>query len=181
MHDLGSLHTKSSICLPLTSNHRQMRRLIFGRLWQTWHFSLHGKVNFKNCAFWGNNPPQFVYEKPLHDEHCTDWSALSSHGVIGSFRFEDGGQTQTVMNAGYLKVLKQFHATLRRRGHCLGAWFQQDGATPHTVRVTLRWLEEKFEGRVISRKTQHAWSQHSPDLNTLDFFCLGLSKEPCVS
>ena len=30
--------------------------------------------------------------------------------------------------------------------------FQQDGASPHTTNQVMQFLEEKFQGRVISRK-----------------------------
>lgn len=138
------------------------------------HFSLTGKVNSKNCVFWGKNPPQFVYEKPLHDERCTAWLAMSSHGVIGPFWIEDdNGQTVNVTTDSYGKVLRKFWAALQRRRQSATAWFQQDGATPHTSGLTMEWLGERFGNRIISRRSHHDWAPHSPDLNPLDFFVWG--------
>ena len=31
-------------------------------------------------------------------------------------------------------------------------WFQQDGSTPHTAAASRLWLQERFPGRVISRR-----------------------------
>ena len=49
-------------------------------------------------------------------------------------------------------------------GYRTRQWFQQDGATPHTAKQTLTWLEDRFHGRIISLKTEQPWPPHSPDL-----------------
>ena len=69
-------------------------------------------------------------------------------------------------------MLIKFWGSLGRRSSCAveEAWFQQDGATPHTSRVALAWLQERFGERLISRKLPNEWSPHSPDLNPLDYF-----------
>lgn len=43
-------------------------------------------------------------------------------------------------------------------------WFQHDGATCHTVDVTIDVLHEQFKGMVISRKGHVNWPQRSCDL-----------------
>ena len=52
-------------------------------------------------------------------------------------------------------------------------WFQQDGATSHTARVTIDLLKGKFGERVISRNGPVEWPPHSCDLTPLDFFLWG--------
>ena len=52
-------------------------------------------------------------------------------------------------------------------------WFMQDGATCHTTENNLKFLMEKFSGRVISNKTEVIWPPCSPDCNPLDFFLWG--------
>ena len=52
-------------------------------------------------------------------------------------------------------------------------WFQQDGATSHTARVTIDLLNVKFGERVISRNGPVEWPPHSFDLTPLDFFLWG--------
>ena len=42
---------------------------------------------------------------------------------------------------------------------------------------TFAFLNDKFEGRVISRRTDHLWPGHSPDVIPLDSF-LGCCPEP---
>ena len=49
-------------------------------------------------------------------------------------------------------------------------YFQQDGATPHCANKCLDFLEEKFPGRVISRRAVTQWPAHSPDLSPLDYW-----------
>ena len=98
--------------------------------------------------------------------HPWAWVAISEHGIIGPFWFEDEKeQPQTVNTERYVAVLRKFWASLgRRRG--MGRdqqWFQQDGATPHTSNVSVAWLRERFDDRLISRRCDVEWATHSPD------------------
>ena len=52
-------------------------------------------------------------------------------------------------------------------------WFQQDGATSHTARVTIDLLRGKFGECVISRNGPVEWPPRSYDLTSLDFFLWG--------
>ena len=49
------------------------------------HFLLSGHVNSKNIVFWGSEVPDEV----LHSVKCTAWLAMSKHGIIGPYWFED--------------------------------------------------------------------------------------------
>ena len=49
-------------------------------------------------------------------------------------------------------------------------WFQQDGATSHTARITIDLLKGEFGERVISRNGPVKWPPRSCDLTPLDFF-----------
>ena len=51
----------------------------------------------------------------------------------------------------------------------------QDGARCHTFPLNLQYLNDKFNGRVISNLTEIPWPPNSPDLNPLDFFFWGHS------
>ena len=57
------------------------------------------------------------------------------------------------------------------------AWFQQDGATPHTTRENLDYILDKCQRRVLSWKTKHIWSPHSSNLSPPDFFLWGHAKD----
>ena len=95
-------------------------------------------------------------------------AALSSFGVIGPFFFENAeGDVETVNSDRYLALLRtKFLTALRRRGiNIRNAWFQQDGAAPHTSNQVLRWLSQTFGVRFISFKSANIWPPHSPDLN----------------
>ena len=52
-------------------------------------------------------------------------------------------------------------------------WFQQDGATAHTARVSMAAVSEVFGDRVISRGL---WPPRSPDLTPPDFYLWGKLK-----
>ena len=144
------------------------------------HFLLSGHVNSKNNIFWGSAPPDYCLEKPLHSSKCTAWVAISKHGIIGPFWFEDvNGQAVTINTKRYVEVLRKFWAELGQRRGVTRAiqWFQQDGATPHTSNESLEWLHQHFPGRLISRRCDPEWSPHSPDLNPPDFFLWGYLKD----
>ncbi|GFU75494.1 putative LOC100569746 [Trichonephila clavipes] len=49
-------------------------------------------------------------------------------------------------------------------------WFQQDGATCHTVRATIDLLKDTFRDRLISRFGPVNWPPRSWDLTPLDYF-----------
>ena len=137
------------------------------------HFHLSGYVNSKNQVFWGSEKPDFCLQRPIHSIKCTAWMAISKHGLIGPFWFEDAdGKALTVNKDRYLQVLVKFWNTLGRRNDLSreDQWIQQDGAPPHTARETIAWLEQHFGDQVISRLTEHEWAPHSPDLTPPDFF-----------
>ena len=147
---------------------------------QAAHFLLSGHVNSKNNIFWGTAPPEDVLQRPLHSTKCTAWVAISKHGIIGPFWFEDeNGQSVTVNTERYLVVLRKFWAALgRHRGITRDEqWFQQDGATPHTSNNTLLWLRQRFGDRLISRRCDIEWAPHSLDLNPPDFYLWGYLKD----
>ncbi|GFW32405.1 putative transposable element [Trichonephila clavipes] len=55
-------------------------------------------------------------------------------------------------------------------------WFQQDGATCHTVRATVDLLKYTFGDRLISRFGPVNWPPRSCDLTPLDYFLWGYVK-----
>jgi len=137
------------------------------------HFLLSGHLNCKNNIFWGSTPPQHCLQRPLHSVKCTAWVAISKHGIIGPFWFEDDDERSVTINTErYVQVLGKFWPALGRRSGVVRVlqWFQQDGATPHTSNESLAWLQQHFPDRLISRKCDPQWLPHSPDLNPLDFY-----------
>jgi len=56
-------------------------------------------------------------------------------------------------------------------------WFQQDGATCHTVNKTIALLHSKFPGRVISRRGgPDNWPARPRGLTSLDLFLRAYAK-----
>jgi hypothetical protein len=55
-------------------------------------------------------------------------------------------------------------------------WFEQEGATAHTVRTAMRVLNKMFPTRMISRSGNIEWPARLPDLNACDFFLWGYLK-----
>ena len=49
-------------------------------------------------------------------------------------------------------------------------WFQQEGATCHTVEATLDVLRPDFEDRIISRRADVVWPPRNCDLTPLDCY-----------
>ena len=91
------------------------------------HFLLSGHVESKNNICWGSEVPDEVLQRPLHSVKCTAWVAMSKHGIIGPYWFEDDdGRSQTVNKERYMAVLNKCWASLGRRRGVLRAsqWFQ---------------------------------------------------------
>ena len=56
---------------------------------------------------------------------------------------------------------------LKNRGNL---WFQQDGATAHTARISKALLHEMFPGRLNYRLGDVPWTARSPNLSGPGFF-----------
>jgi hypothetical protein len=62
-------------------------------------------------------------------------------------------------------ILGQFFSELTEEEK-LNGWFQQDSATAHTARMSMK-ASDVFRDRIISNDI---WPARSPDLNPCDFF-----------
>ena len=89
--------------------------------------------------------------------------------------------TVTVNSERYVSMLQNFlqprmEEIVEAEG--LGdVWFQQDGATAHTARISLNVLRRMFPGRLVSLRDDLGWPARSPDLSSCDFFLWGYLKE----
>ncbi|PNF23302.1 hypothetical protein B7P43_G17108 [Cryptotermes secundus] len=129
------------------------------------HFHLSGCVNKQNMCYWSDNNPRELHERPLHCEHVTVWCALSRVGIIG----EENEVAVTVNSVCYVKMILDVMAVG-------DLWFQQDGATAHTVRTAMRDLREHFPGRLTSLRGDIKWLAHSSDIAPCDYFLWGYLK-----
>lgn len=143
------------------------------------HFHLDGAVNKQNLRFWCADNPRILAERPQHSLRVTVWCAVCEKGIIGPYFFEDNdGRTVTVNAQRYRDMLEEyFLPELRRqRIEIRNVWFQQDGATAHTARISMEFLRRTFPTRVISRFGDVTWPSRSPDLTIPDFFLWGFLK-----
>ena len=109
----------------------------------------------ENYVFWDSEVPNEVAERPLHSVKCTAWCAISRHGIIGPYWFEDDEEKAVTINSErYIAIFSKFYRALglKRGVDRDSQWFQQNGATPHTSNVNLHWLDQHFPGRIISRR-----------------------------
>ena len=100
---------------------------------------LNGYVNTHNAIHWGSQRPTAVVPIRRFPEKVTVWCAISSHGVLGPYYYEQNGQNVTVNGTRYYDMLRTkfipdlFNFCLQHDLDPLKMWFQQDGARPHIV------------------------------------------------
>ncbi|XP_045457214.1 uncharacterized protein LOC123667306 [Melitaea cinxia] len=146
------------------------------------HFHLEGYVNGQNCRYWSSSNSKEKHQKTLHSPKVTVWCAISAKKIIGPFFFEnDQGATVTVTSERYIDMINIFFVPqLQEEGiDKSSVWFQQDGATAHTARVSMGTLKALFSGKIISRFGDILWPPRSPDLTSSyisDFFLWGYLK-----
>ncbi|XP_018375528.1 PREDICTED: uncharacterized protein LOC108769183 [Trachymyrmex cornetzi] len=146
------------------------------------HFHLGGYVNKQNCRIWGSEQPHTIVERPMHPPRVTVWCGFWSGGIIGPFFFEnDAGNAVTVNGERYRAMLTNFLWPQIDTMNVDDLWFQQDGATCHTSRLTIDLLRTKFNNRIISRSGDVNWPARSCDLTPLDFFLWGAVKDRCYA
>lgn len=143
------------------------------------NFHLDGVVNKQNFRYWGVENPHELFTKNLHSPKVVVWCGVASFGIIGPYFFEDeNNRSVTVNSERYINMLQTFLIPeLIRRGLNGAILFQQDGATAHTARNTMRILRDFFDGRIISRFGNLNWPPRSPDLTAPDFFLWGYLKQ----
>ncbi|PSN38866.1 hypothetical protein C0J52_26669 [Blattella germanica] len=111
--DLNMYTYKMTSVHKLTDEHKRQRLLfaqwakeqqIFNNVWfsDETHFHLDGGVvNKQNVRFWATENPQVLHEQHHHGPRITVWAAISSHGLIGPFFFEE-----IVNSKRYLSMLR---------------------------------------------------------------------------
>jgi len=123
------------------------------------HFHLSGTVNKQNFRYWAANNPQQLHERPLHSPKVTVWCGVSQFGVIGPYFFEDENRTVTVTFTRYVLMLEtylQHRLEEMAEDHDLeDVWFQQEGATAHTARISARCLATNVPWAVSHSKRRH--------------------------
>jgi hypothetical protein len=110
------------------------------------HFRLSGFVNKQNFRYWSARNHVELHEKPFHSSKVTVRCAISSFGIIGPYFFEDERERAvTVTGPRYGHMLENFlDPELAHHPVAEGTFLQQDGATGHTARDSMRAVKNLF-------------------------------------
>ena len=125
----------------------------------------------QNCRIWGTKNSHAYIEKPAHPKRVTVQCGFWSRGIIGQFFFENEQGEFVIDNGGrYRVMLNEFLLTKIEDEDIGNIWFQQDGATYHTVEATFDVLRPVFEDRIISRRADVIWPPRNCDLTPLNYY-----------
>ena len=182
--DLRWFPYKPNLVQPLSDRHIQERNRFC-------HWLLSKGADFPQQVIWSDekmwmdkripnkqNERYWAAENPYIDIDCStqtvhkrmSWAGIVDGKVI-LYWFDEGVRLN---HESYLDILRTFvWPRVRRKVADQDLWWQQDGATSHTVEIVRNWLDTKFDGRVISNKMTHVWPPCSPDLSPLDFWFWG--------
>ena len=119
--------------------------------------------------YWSETNPRELHQRPLHSDRDT----APRVGIIGPYFFQDNRLAVTVNSERYLTMIQDFFQPALEAMQLADTWFQQDGATAYTARVTMNFLRQMFPGRPISLRGDVNWPARSPDFSPCDFFLWG--------
>lgn len=128
-------------------------------------FHLSGYVNSQNYRTWAAENPHTFVETSLHPVKVGVWTAISRRRIVGPIFFYETINAERYRTLILEPFLEQLHDDELQVGY-----FQQDGATAHTARATIQFLEQFYGNRLISAGL---WPARSPDLTPLDYFLFG--------
>ena len=148
------------------------------------NFDLSGHCNTQNLRLYaekktqnpeqGGRPEDFVIEKSVSKKIMV-FLGVSVNGTFGLKIYKDC----TMDGDTYHKLLQYTVLPELRRvngGNLDNLVWTQDGAPCHTKLTNLQYLDNQFEGRVVSKGARRDWPARSPDFNPLDFCIWGYLK-----
>lgn len=156
-----------------TSDSSFASRILFGD--EKW-FVLDSAPNSQNTRHWAPVQPNNLLETRYQGKKkVLCWVGILNNTVLGPYWFvDDRGNPTSVSQVTYLEMLEnKLWPDIENRRDIRRVYFQQDGAPPHTGGRVLEWLQERFQGRIISQRCEVPWPPQSPDLNPLDFWFWG--------
>lgn len=186
-----NLHPYKKKKIPkLTTSHKEIRvsfcedNLEFGETWMDVAFSdecrfhTEPKPNSKNDVIWDDNPDD---EKHFHPrskyggQSCEVWAAITPYGKTPLYFIErpiitvNGTRTKKKFRASdYVdNILKKNIPKIRRlfeENDVHDWWFQQDGDSKHTAKLTQEWLCQNTPNFT----DKDHWPANSPDLNIIE-------------
>ena len=118
-----------------------------------------------------------LLKTPLHPQKVSLWCGFHSGGVIGPyFLVDENDRHVTVNGERYCTMLEDYLWPELDELDINDMWFQQDGATSQTARITTDLLKGEFGERVFSRNGPVEWPPRSCNLMPLEFFLWGYIK-----
>lgn len=160
---------RSVFCNWILDNNIDPHKIIFTD--EKW-FLLHPHPNRQNTRIWSaQNPYQYDDCMKQGAEKVMCWAAIIEGKILPPVWFNTG---TSVNSESYLALLKNnLWPAVRTVSSRRQYTYQQDGAPCHCANKCLDFLSEKFQERVISRRTDRPWPAHSPDLSPLDYWFWG--------
>ena len=139
-------------------------------------FNSNGSLNRHNCHYWSPVNP-YWYRQVLNQHRWSlhVWVGICNGQIIGPHFFErtiNGEMYLDFLQNHFPGYLEDIPINVRQR-----MWFQQDGAPAHYSRRVRRFLNQQYQNRWISRGVPVLWPPRSPDLNPLDYYFWGYSKD----
>jgi inhibitor of nuclear factor kappa-B kinase subunit alpha len=139
-------------------------------------FVLHQAPNSQNDRFWSiENPHEYSQCKDQGQQKVMCWAGFCGGVFLPLVWFiDENGHPISVNKDNYLKMIRsKVLPVLQRKANFKDVWWMQDGAPSHTAKIVMDFLQEKFEDRIISRKSPTPWPAKSPDMNPLDYWFWG--------
>ena len=138
------------------------------------HFHLYGEVSSLNGYIWAPENPHAVVQKPLHSPKLTVFIGFNSQFITTPYFYAEG---ECVKKENYIHAIKSHVIPfLKSKRAYSRTIFMQDGATPHTARMSLDFRRANFGDRIISRSCDWFWPPRSPDITPCDFWLWGYLK-----
>ena len=93
----------------------------------------------------------------MHPEKVIVWCGLWAGGIIEPYFQDAANRNVTVNGERFREIISNFFLPKMQELDLHEMWFQQDGATCHTARVTLHLLRGEFSQHFISRSGPANW------------------------
>lgn len=143
------------------------------------NFQLFGYSSSQNCHYWVTENTCHIHQETLLSEKiiCLVWCSIFWVDWYIFLENKAGGAV-TVNSTCYFETLRAYlKPNLQRFGVEIQIlWFQQDGATAHTVRNAMWVLGTIFPDHVNSGRGNTEWPARSSYLHVCDLFIWGYIK-----
>lgn len=172
---ISGYHAYKIAQVPLLKNTHKHQRLEFGKwylgeknqttevIWwsdECW-FRLEARINSQNNRVWAKKQPYEIRDCPYRTKPLKFWAAINGKGEIV---FEEVEETMTAET--YIAMLKRLFPSMGLRWRL----FQQDGASPHTAKITTQFLDKACKrGWIGLGSDLIEWPAHSADIAPCDY------------